>query len=52
MGDLKNSWKQVEKDLDVAFTNLGKTLVKTAKVGIDKLDTMLNNNTGSDQKKK
>ena len=35
---LKNDWKVVGKGLGKTFSGLGKTLVKTAKVGIEKAD--------------
>lgn len=35
---LKDDWKDTGKDLGGAFTNLGKTLIRTAKVGVDKAD--------------
>ena len=33
---LKDSWKQTGAGLGHAFRDLGKTLVKTAKTGVDK----------------
>jgi len=36
--NLKNDWKVVGKGLGKTFSGLGKTLVKTAKVGIEKAD--------------
>ena len=37
-GDLKGEWKDVGKGLGATFAGLGKTLVKTAKVGLEKAD--------------
>ncbi len=36
---LKDEWKQTGKDLGGAFADLGKTLLKTAKVGVEKADS-------------
>ena len=33
---LKNDWKDTGKSLGGAFASLGKTLIRTAKVGVDK----------------
>lgn len=38
MSDLKNSWKETGKGLGQAFAGLGKSIVKSAKAGIDKAD--------------
>ncbi len=35
---LNNEWKDTGKSLGGAFANLGKTLIKTAKVGVDKAE--------------
>lgn len=35
---LKDDWKGTGKQLGGAFANLGKTLLKTAKVGVDKAE--------------
>ncbi len=35
---LKDEWKGAGKQLGGAFANLGKTLIKTAKVGVDKAE--------------
>ena len=35
---LKNDWKETGKELGGAFANLGKTLIRTAKVGADKAE--------------
>ena len=35
---LKDEWKDTGKDLGDAFTELGKTLIRTAKVGVDKAE--------------
>ena len=35
---LNNEWKDTGKSLGGAFANLGKTLLKTAKVGVDKAE--------------
>lgn len=34
--ELKNDWKETGKGLGHAFKNLGKTVIKTAEVGVDK----------------
>ena len=44
---LKDEWKDTGKDLGGAFTNLGKTLIRTAKVGVDKAEAWAD---GSDPK--
>ena len=49
MSDLKDNWKEAGKSLGHAFRDLGKTAVKTAKVGIKKVDEWAN---GSDDDKK
>ena len=35
---LKDEWKDTGKNLGGAFANLGKTLIRTAKVGVDKAE--------------
>ena len=35
---LNDEWKNTGKPLGGAFANLGKTLIKTAKVGVDKAE--------------
>lgn len=39
---LKDTWKQTGKDLGHAFRDLGKAVVKTVKVGADKVDQWAN----------
>ena len=39
---LKDSWKETGVGLGHAFRDLGKTLVKTAKTGVDKADDWAN----------
>ncbi len=36
MSDLKKQWQETGKDLSKAFMTLGKAVVESAKVGIDK----------------
>ena len=38
---LKDNWKETGKGLGNAFKKLGKNIVKTAKVGIDKVDDLM-----------
>ena len=33
----KQDWKETERDLGHAFKGLGKTLIRTAKTGVDKV---------------
>ena len=47
-GDLKGEWKGVGRGLGKTFTGLGKTLVKTAKVGIEKADDWAEGREGVD----
>ncbi|MBQ3527964.1 MAG: hypothetical protein IJA52_05380 [Clostridia bacterium] len=49
MADLKDNWKEAGKGLGHAFRDLGKAAVKTAKVGIKKVDEWAN---GSDEESK
>ena len=35
---LNDEWKETGKSLGGAFANLGKTLIKTAKIGVDKAE--------------
>jgi len=54
MADLKDSWKDAGKGLGHAFRDLGKAAVKTAKVGIKKVDEWANSSdeeNKSDEKK-
>lgn len=37
--NLKSEWKETGKEIGHAFKGLGKTLVKTAKKGVDKADS-------------
>ena len=39
---LKDSWKETGSSLGHAFRDLGKTLVKTVKTGVDKADEWAN----------
>lgn len=41
---LKDEWKDTGKDLGGAFANLGKTLLRTAKVGVDKAEAWAEGN--------
>jgi len=45
---LKGEWKDVGKGLGVTFAGLGKTLVKTAKVGLEKADDWAEGREGVD----
>ncbi len=45
---IKDDWKDTGKQLGGAFANLGKALIKTAKVGVDKADAWID---GGDPKK-
>ncbi len=47
-GDLKGEWKDVGKGLGATFAGLGKTLVKTAKVGLEKADDWAEGREGVD----
>ena len=38
MNDLKESWKETGKGLGHAFRDLGKTLIKSADVAVDKVE--------------
>ena len=38
MNDLKESWKETGKGLGHAFKDLGKTLIKSADVAVDKVE--------------
>lgn len=40
--DLRESWKQTGKELENAFKNLGKTLIKTGAVAVKKVDAWAN----------
>lgn len=42
MSDLKNEWKDTGVALGHAFKDLGKSIVKTVRVGIDKADDWAN----------
>ncbi|HPF53491.1 MAG TPA: hypothetical protein P5116_04745 [Eubacteriales bacterium] len=46
MNELKDSWKQTGKGLGSAFTNLGKSIVKSVKVGVHKADEWVNDDEG------
>ncbi|MBQ8026579.1 MAG: hypothetical protein IJ261_00520 [Clostridia bacterium] len=39
---LKDAWKETGKGLCKAFTDLGKTIVKSAKAGVEKVDEWAN----------
>ena len=41
---LNNEWKDTGKTLGGAFAKLGKTLIKTAKVGVDKAEALADGN--------
>ncbi len=54
MADLKDNWKDAGKSLGHAFRDLGKTMVKTAKTGVKKVDEWANGeeeNKPSEEKK-
>ena len=38
---LKDDWKDTGKQLGGAFANLGRTLIKTAKIGMDKAEALV-----------
>ena len=40
--DLKNEWKETGGELLGAVTSLGKTLVRTVQIGVNKLDEWAN----------
>ena len=40
--DLRGSWKEVGKGLGHAFSDLGKTIVKSAATGVKKVDEWAN----------
>lgn len=42
MADLKKMWQETGKEFDKAFRSLGKTVVRSAKVGIKKVDEWAN----------
>ena len=42
MSDFKKMWNDTGKELDEAFKTLGKTIVKSAKLGIKKIDEWAN----------
>lgn len=42
MSDFKKMWNETGKELDEAFQTLGKTIVKSAKLGIKKIDEWAN----------
>lgn len=42
MSELKKMWSETGKELDDAFNTLGKTIVKSAKLGIKKLNDWAN----------
>lgn len=44
MSDFKKMWNETGKELDEAFQTLGKTIVKSAKLGIKKIDEWANGN--------
>ncbi|MBR4581763.1 MAG: hypothetical protein IKO32_11075 [Lachnospiraceae bacterium] len=46
---LSGEWKSVGKGLGKTFTGLGKTLIKTAKVGIEKADDWAEDREGVDR---
>lgn len=47
-GSLKSEWKVVGAGLGKTFTGLGKTLIKTAKVGVEKMDDWAEDREGVD----
>ena len=46
--ELKDNWKETGKGLGKAFAGLGKTLIKTAKVGVDKAEEWAENKDPSE----
>ena len=48
---LKDAWKETGIGLGHAFRDLGKTLVKTAKAGVDKVDEWANSDDQKPQEK-
>lgn len=44
MADLKNTWKEAGKGIGFAFRDLGKAVISTAKIGVDKVDEWANGN--------
>ncbi len=46
---LKDTWKKTGKDLGHAFRDLGKAVVKTVKVGADKVDDWANSEEAQPQ---
>ena len=45
------SWRETGKELGGAFAKLGKTLLNTAEVGVDKAEDWVNERTSSDDDK-
>lgn len=52
MSELKESWKNTGASLGHAFKDLGKSLVKSAKAGIEKADEWVNNEEKKPEEKK
>ena len=46
MNDLKESWKETGKGLGHAFRDLGKTLIKSADVAVDKAEEWAHSENG------
>lgn len=44
MGSTKADWKETGRDLGHAFKGLGKTILKTAKTGVDKATSWAEDN--------
>lgn len=47
MSEFKKMWDETGKELDNAFMSLGKSIVKSAKLGIRKLDEWANSDSNS-----
>lgn len=50
MSELKKMWKETGKEVCGAVESLGKSIVKTAKLGIKKADEWANNDSKSNTK--
>ena len=47
---LNDEWKDTGRTLGGAFANLGKTLIRTAKVGVDKAEAWANGENSDSNK--
>lgn len=50
--NVKKEWKKVGSDLGHAFAGLGKMLIRTAKVGMEKADEWANSDDSPKEEKK